>query len=143
MLLALRLLALALLYAFIGAVAYALWKDYIAASKAAAERERSHGRLIVIEAPAGSARPGRIYALHPITSLGRAPTNTVPLEDSFVSQEHALISLRDGRWWLEDLESSNGTLLNGIRIDEPTVISDGDVIELGRIKLKVELLEDE
>ncbi|MER3459472.1 MAG: FHA domain-containing protein, partial [Chloroflexota bacterium] len=82
---------------------------------------------------------GTVFPLQPVTSLGRAPTNTVALPDSYASGEHALLSLRGNQWWLEDLGSRNGTFLNGVLITEPVVASAGDIISIGRVQLKVEL----
>lgn len=61
------------------------------------------------------------------------------MDDSFASVEHATLTLRGGKWWLEDRNSSNGTLLNGYRIEEPVVLSTGDLIVIGQVELKLEL----
>ena len=82
---------------------------------------------------------GTSFPLLPLTSLGRGPMNTVVLNDTFCSQEHALVTWRGGQWWLEDRNSSNGTRLNGEKIAGPVVVSSGDVIGIGQIALKVEL----
>ena len=47
-----------------------------------------------------------------VTSLGRKPSNAIVLDDDFISGEHSLVSWRDGRAWLEDVASTNGTFLN-------------------------------
>lgn len=152
-LLVLRIVTAGVLLGFMGAVFVVLWRDYRAVSGPVAERFR--GRLVVIRAdqhdglelPSSDADVfegaetvvGGSYPLLPITTLGRAPTNTVVLEEPFCSQEHALVAHRGGQWWLEDRGSSNGTLLNGELVTEPVVVSSGDVIGIGRIVLKVEL----
>lgn len=148
-------LALALaLYAFLGAIAYLLWRDVRAAATSAAARQRRFGQLTALPPVtiAGSPANGRggsgkvevearagTYPLLPITSLGRAPTNTVALADDTASLEHALVTLRGGQWWLEDLGSRNGTTVNGTKIDQPVVVSAGDVIGIGRARLMLEL----
>jgi hypothetical protein len=139
LLLALRLLASTCLLLFFGALIVMLWRDLRAARDEVETRTRKRGRLVVIGVENGSVPSGKSYPLLPLTSLGRAPTNTVILEDSFASGEHALITLRDGQWWLEDRGSSNGTLLNGYRVEEPVVLSAGDIISIGRVALKLEL----
>ncbi|MCS6871281.1 MAG: FHA domain-containing protein [Anaerolineae bacterium] len=137
--LALRLLVGALLLIFFGAVIAFLWQDLRLAREEIETRTRRRGRLVVVGVSESDLAIGKSYPLLPLTSLGRAPTNTVILEDSFASSEHALITLRNGQWWLEDRGSSNGTLLNGYRIQEPVVISAGDIISIGRTTLKLEL----
>ena len=75
----------------------------------------------------------------PITSLGRANTNVIPMADSAVSLEHALITRRNGFWWLEDLHSRNGTHLNGQPIETPVVITGGDIIAVGHSQFNVQI----
>jgi pSer/pThr/pTyr-binding forkhead associated (FHA) protein len=52
-----------------------------------------------------------------------------------------MLTLRSGQWWLEDRGSSNGTRLNGYRVEEPIVLSAGDIIGIGQLELKLELEE--
>jgi pSer/pThr/pTyr-binding forkhead associated (FHA) protein len=68
-----------------------------------------------------------------LTSLGRTPDNDVSFpEDSNVSRYHAEIEERGaGEYWLIDLQSSNGTKLNGEPVTAEKPLSDGDQIELG------------
>jgi hypothetical protein len=129
----------ALLYAFLGALLWMLWQDVRAASRAVATRGRRLGRLIVLESSLPELAQGATFPLMPITSLGRAPTNTATLPDETASLEHALLHLRDGQWWLEDLDSRNGTRLNDAAVTEPAPVVPGDIIGVGRVKLKVEL----
>jgi hypothetical protein len=138
-LLILRLVLAVLLYAFLGALVWMLWQDVRAAARAAAARGRRLGRLVVLESNLPALAQGASFPLMPITSLGRAPTNTAPLPDETASLEHALLHLRDGQWWLEDLDSRNGTRLNDMPVREPAPVVPGDVIGVGRVKLKVEL----
>lgn len=138
-LLVLRLAVAASLYAFLIGLFIILWRDLRAAASESAARGRSYGRLVVIAADGTGLPEGTVFPLQPVTSLGRAPTNTVALPDSYASGEHALLSLRGNQWWLEDLGSRNGTFLNGVPITEPVVASAGDIISIGRVQLKVEL----
>lgn len=135
----LRILAALLLYAFLAAAVWIVWRDLRAAAAQAAARQRAVGRLVVLDGAGADASPGAAHALWPLTSIGRAPTNTLALSDEAVSLEHALITLRAGQWWLEDLGSRNGTTLNDVRVDGPVVLSAGDVIGVGHVRLKLEL----
>ena len=82
---------------------------------------------------------GAVFPLQPVTSIGRSPVNTIIVPDTYASGQHALLIWREGQWWLEDQDSRNGTLLNDVRISSPTVVSAGDIIGVGRTKLKLEL----
>ena len=135
----LRLVLAVLLYAFLGALFWMLWQDVRATARATASRGRRLGRLVVLESNLPTLAQGATFPLMPITSLGRAPTNTAPLPDETASLEHALLHLRDGQWWLEDLDSRNGTRLNDTPIHAPAPVVPGDIISVGHVKLKVEL----
>jgi hypothetical protein len=137
LLLILRVAAGGLLLAFWAMVVIVMWRDYRAAAGTVEQFQREQGRLVVIQSSDGSS--GLSYPLLPLTSLGRSPSNTVVLDDHFCSQEHALVTRRGGQWWLEDRNSSNGTLLNGEAVVEPVVVSSGDMIRIGQIILKIEL----
>lgn len=97
------------------------------------------GRLVVINSGnATMVRPGAVLALQPVTPLGRRPDNAIILDDNFVSSQHSLIALRDGNWWLSDVASTNGTLLNEKVIQQPQKLNWGDVIGVGGVRLRLE-----
>jgi hypothetical protein len=62
--------------------------------------------------------------------IGRSPESTVQLSDTGVSRRHAELTEVGGDWWLADLGSTNGTLVNGRPVTR-TDLRDGDRIELG------------
>lgn len=64
--------------------------------------------------------------------IGRGADNDVQFPDRSVSRRHCRIAWQDSAWWLEDLVSRNGTLLNGAPIREPVVLRDGDEVRAGR-----------
>lgn len=140
LLLVLRLLLAGLLYAFLGAVLILLWRDF---RHATTERGAtpSTGHLVVLQTggdETGEPALGTRYPLRPVTSIGRAPANTVVIPDTYASSQHALLVQREGQWWLEDRNSRNGTTLNGQRIQASVIVSSGDVIGVGRTQLKLE-----
>ena len=65
--------------------------------------------------------------------LGRAPECDIVLEGRLISRQHATISRSGQSYILKDLNSHNGTFVNGQRISEPCLLHDGDQIELGGI----------
>lgn len=81
---------------------------------------------------------GRSLPLGPIrTTIGRDPHNDLVLEDDTISSEHAAIEVRDGRYWLEDLRSTNGTRLANHRLaeGEQRPLKGGDHVRLADIDL--------
>lgn len=137
----LRIIIAILLYAFLGALFWIIWRDLKASNARLDASQRQLGQLLVVEGENGDVLAGQelAFPLQPVTTVGRSPTNTVVLSDSFASAQHALILLRGSQWWLEDLESRNGTLLNDHLLEEPAVVSTGDIIGIGRFRLRLEL----
>jgi len=131
----LRLVGAAILLAFLAVIAWLIYQDLRLVARAAAAQEKPHSILRRLDGEAGA-----VFPLAPVTSIGRAPGNTIVLEDDYVSNEHALLMLRGQQWWVEDLNSRNGTLLNGERLHAPTIISAGDVLTIGGSQLKLEAL---
>ena len=63
--------------------------------------------------------------------IGRDPANDFVVDDIEVSRNHAKITCVEGVYRIEDLNSTNGTLLNGRKILSPEKLKDGDLINLG------------
>jgi len=70
---------------------------------------------------------------------GRAPEMDIHLSDTFVSSKHALFEALPNGLVVEDLRSTNGTLVNGSKIVGPTVLSPGDRVEIGDTVFRVEV----
>ena len=128
-----------LLLAFLGGLAWLIYRDMQVTAAAMVEQERPYGRLRIIANEAENPPVNTTYVLLPITSIGRAASNTIVLPDGFASAEHALIIRRQGQWWLEDQGSRNGTLVNDVVVQKAALISAGDVIAVGGALLKLEL----
>lgn len=135
----LRILIAVLLYAFLGTLLWMVWRDFRATSAQLDVGQRRLGQLVVVESDCAEVPVDRKFTVVALTTMGRAPTNSVVLSDSFASGEHAMLSRRGGQWWLEDRDSRNGTTLNGQLIDKPVVVSTGDVIGVGRVDMRLEL----
>ena len=72
--------------------------------------------------------------------IGRDPSNQVVIpDDTFTSRHHAWITYEDGDFWIEDLGSTNGTLLNGHPVVKRQVLSAGDKIRVGHTELTFEV----
>ncbi len=74
--------------------------------------------------------------------LGRHPEVDCPLAVAFVSRLHCQFQLEDDHVLVQDLESFNGTFVNGRRIYEPTPIHHGDEVSLGSLSFRVSMLQD-
>lgn len=139
-LLALRVAVLILLYLFVARLALALWRDVRRASlRAPATRSPAGpGAFRVLEPAATGLARDQIVRLPPRAPIGRGPANALVLDDDAVSNEHAVVTWRNEDWWIQDVGSTNGTLLNGRRITAVTKLQSGDVVQIGRVKLRFE-----
>jgi len=89
---------------------------------------RLHPRLLAV---AGSLKDSTIPLPDGEVTLGRDPTNTVPVVDPSVSRKHCLLRREeDGRYQIRDLESRNGTVVNGLAVKEQW-LRHGDEIAIG------------
>jgi Nif-specific regulatory protein len=68
-------------------------------------------------------------------TMGRANTNRIVLKDDVCSREHAEVYWADGRWCVQDLNSLNGTRINGASLDSEWLLSPLDELHLGRTSL--------
>lgn len=136
--LVLRLSFAALLYLFLLMVGIVAYRDLKRASAHPVKQKTADlARLVVVDSGETSLIPGQAFELLPVTSLGRDPANTVVIPDGFASGQHALLAWRDQQWWLEDLGSTNGTVLNRRPVQKPTRVNQGDIVQIGRVKLKM------
>lgn len=93
------------------------------------------GACLWLLGPGGE--PAHRYALDgAATVIGRRNGAAVPLLDTKVSREHARIERRDGGYALSDLNSLNGTLVNGERVQGARRLRNGDVIQIGHFRLR-------
>jgi serine/threonine protein kinase len=75
---------------------------------------------------------GRSYKFHQdVTTIGRTNGNDLVISERTVSRRHARLWFADGRWYLEDLQSANGTLVNNVRIYQPVALNDNDIVNFG------------
>ena len=138
LLLLLQLGFVALLYLVLMRFAGSLLKDLRSAEQAQIASRSGIGRLSVLESPEDEPPAGSTIALGPINSIGRNVNNTIYVEDDFVSTNHAMLTFRGRSWFIEDQGSTNGTYVNGHRIDRPVALSFGDELTIGRVRMRLE-----
>lgn len=138
----LRVLSALLLLGLLGGMAWLIYQDLRATQLVAMQQGQPGARLRVVASNGGGPALETRYPLLLVTSIGRAGHNTIVLNDSYASNEHARITRRGDQWWLEDLGSRNGTRLNDALLLEPAVLSAGDVIAIGSTHLTLETAPD-
>jgi hypothetical protein len=102
------------------------------------EPQLETGRLVVVNSPAlpeGDELTLNSSALR----LGRGSDNDVNLaRDEYASSKHARVEPRRDGVWVEDIGSTNGTYLNGIRLTRAKKLAPGDVVRIGETELRYE-----
>ena len=153
-LLVLKLAFLVLLYLFIWRIVRSAARDLrlpqesmiLAPQQAAAAgliaqpSGRELGRLVVLQSPA--LEEGEVLTLdsHPLT-VGRGTNNDVPIgSDEYASGRHARFEPRRDGVYVEDIGSTNGTYVNGIRLTRERRLAPGDIVRVGETDLRYEEL---
>ncbi len=78
----------------------------------------------------------RFSLVQSVSKIGRDQTNHIPLtNDHYISRNHAWVLQMQGGYWIEDLGSTNGTMLNGELLRERQQINAGDLLTLGKTEL--------
>jgi len=127
-----RLLLLALLYLFLLAAVRA----GIGLVKGSGPGEPKAGLAIKVINGPRELKGTKVAISGPIV-IGRTPGADIVIADDFISSQHARVMPSGDGALLEDLGSTNGTILNGQRVSAPSLLDEGDEIELGTVTLKV------
>ena len=154
----LKIALLALLYLFFARVLWAVWSEVRVPAAAGASGAR---QLRKKAGPGASARrgasgtgvvaPSKLLMVEPATMrgstvtledevlVGRVAECDIVLEDDpYTSTKHARFFARDGAWWVEDMGSTNGTLVNAQRITEPQQLKRDDRVQTGSAVFEVQ-----
>jgi len=140
-LLILRILLIILLYLFLMQVVIAISRD-LRKTSSSAERGTGKdapvvGHLVVVDSGPSRIVPGTSYPLKTQTTIGRGPTNTIQIPESFISGEHTRMWFRNGTWFVQDAGSTNGTYLNNQPAREALPARFGDMVQIGYIRFQL------
>ncbi len=103
---------------------------------------RGTGALANLLVRSGPLKGQRFPIRVPIVNLGRAEYNDIVLPDDSVSTTHAKLQRREGIWVLVDLESTNGTLVDGERVQGEVPLAPGALIRFGDVQTMFEPTDD-
>ena len=148
----LKLLLLALIYLFFARVLWAVWSEVrtpvmpsggVAGKSGVRGARGGRGRgaakgvptFVVIEP---KQHRGRTYTLSSVLAIGRLEDNDIVItDDSFISSHHARIEVRPEGTWVVDLNSTNGSFVNGQRLTGERSVRKGDRIQVGSTVLEM------
>jgi pSer/pThr/pTyr-binding forkhead associated (FHA) protein len=94
-------------------------------------------QLEVARGPLG----GQIFRIQrPVCALGRGGHNEILLNDTSVSSSHATLLLKRGTWYVVDLQSANGTYVDGYRVATERALADGGTLRVGDVVMRFRVL---
>jgi hypothetical protein len=131
----LRFVVIGLIYVIIFRLIKTMLRDMRVTKRSEASLDYA---LEVIEAPdLSGVALGTIFPVREETSIGRNKNNQIVINDPFISNKHAVVTLTQGELVIKDLNSTNGVILNSEIIAESSELRDGDVLEIGRVIFKI------
>lgn len=126
--LVLRLALAIALYAFLAWALISLWQELRQQGKKLSEQKKP-GLTITVLSEHSRQKQGRFTQSEII--IGRHTHCDLSIMDEALSAQHARISHHHGQWWLEDLNSTNGTFLNDTKLTTSAVVITGDQFKCG------------
>jgi hypothetical protein len=141
---------LAVLYLFVLVIARSAIKDLRRTVSPAPDATGFHAAPAYAEAPRGpdgwliAERGGGLERDHRFDligglSIGRSKEADVQIDDRYASSIHARVFSREGRFYVEDMNSTNGTLLNGATLNGEAELIDGDSVQIGDTVFRLEV----
>src|SRR5438132_1729776 len=113
-----------------------------ARSSGPAGRPSQAGPLANLLVKGGALKGQRFQIRTPVVNIGRADYNDIVLPDGSVSSAHAKPQRREGIWVLVDLDSTNGTFVDGERVQGDMAIAPGATVRFGDVQLAFEPTDD-
>jgi pSer/pThr/pTyr-binding forkhead associated (FHA) protein len=150
----LKICLLVLLYLFFLRVLRAVWAEVTPPKVATDAPNQAAAPLVVIPKPSRAARKAAVnptklsviepadragtdFAIGPEITIGRSAGCSIVLDEQYVSQVHTRVFVREGQAFVEDLGSTNGTWLNGVRAVGQMPARLGDRVQIGNVILEL------
>lgn len=133
-----RLLFVGGIYLFLFLVLRGTVREFAAVARGGSRKHGSvaQAALVVMDGAGTSLSRGTVIPLLDDAVIGRESGLLVELDDPRVSARHAELRYQHDQWWLRDLGSSNGTLLNGQSVHSVVAVRSGDVLQCAAVRLK-------
>jgi pSer/pThr/pTyr-binding forkhead associated (FHA) protein len=137
--LVLRLILAIALYAFLVCALWTLLQELkLQGDKLSVQKKPAITLRITIEEGQETKR----HFLQPEIMIGRDPNCDIAMMDEALSAHHARLTHHHGQWWLEDLNSTNGTFLNREKLTTPAVVITGDNFKCGNTVFDIQVEEN-
>ena len=137
--LVLRLILAVALYSFLGWALLTLWQEL---KQQATRLSTQKQPGITIETRLGQDKVSQSHFAQNEVMIGRDTNCDLSVRDEALSAHHARITFHHGQWWLEDLNSTNGTFLNHEKLIVPVVVITGDEFKCGNTLFNIHISLD-
>ncbi|PRR69085.1 FHA domain-containing protein [Clostridium thermopalmarium] len=134
--LVLRLLIIVIIYIIIFWALRIMYKDIKGGNRRRVSRQLGL-EVIKVGDNKSNLKVGSVIPIHSKMTIGRREDNLLVLHDQYVSGHHAVIFIKNNEYFIKDLDSTNGTLLNGKRLDKVLTLKLDDEIIIGEYIFKV------
>lgn len=131
-----KIIIIGIVYIIILTALKIMYKDVKNGGKKKVRRKTLGLEILYCEVPS-NLRKGGVVPIQGDITIGRKQDNLIILDDPYVSAHHINIFHRNGEIFVEDLDSTNGTLVNDRRISGTALINSGDEIKVGSTVFKV------
>ena len=136
----LRLILAIALYAFLGWALWNLLREFKQqGDKLAAQKKPA----ITLSIKTEQGKESKRQFSQPQIMIGRDTKCDVSMMDEALSAHHARLTYHHGQWWLEDLNSTNGTFLNREKLTTPAVVITGDHFKCGNTVFSIQVEESD
>jgi len=132
-----NLVIIAIIYFIIIYALKIMYNDTKSVGRKKKNKSVDFGLEVVDKGDNHNLRDGGVIPINEILTMGRNEDNMVVLEDRYVSSHHLKIYFRNTDYFLEDLNSTNGTYVNDTRIKSKIALNKGDHIRVGTSTFKV------
>lgn len=130
------LIIIAIVYMIIFTALRIMNKDIKGGTRKKNQKKKAAGLEIIEPGNSYNLKRGGVIPLQGQITIGRKEDNTFMLDDPYVSGRHARIYAKSGDYIIEDLGSTNGTLVNNDEIQGKKYLETGDIIKIGNTVLK-------
>lgn len=132
-----RFIIIGIIYIIIFLALRIMYKDIKNGGKKKPVKKKSFGLEVIDKGENNDLKNGAIIPIRGELTIGRKETNNLILQDQYVSGKHTRIFLKNTDYMIEDLGSTNGTILNEERLEGKAILKAGDEIQIGSALFKV------
>lgn len=132
-----RFIIIGIIYIIIFLALKIMYKDIKNEGKRKPAKKKTFGLEILDKGENNELKNGAVIPIKGEITIGRKTTNNLVLDDQYVSGNHARIFLKNTDYIIEDLGSTNGTIVNDKRIEDKAILKVGDEIQIGSALFKV------